>query len=118
MQVKPEVFPNLLGKALRPIYLVSGDEELLLNEFSDQLISKARSQGFTERKIMHVERGFSWKNLEQELSSLSLFAEKRILELRLPASKFDKEASEVIRNVVTDQERWRDNLILYRKFSI
>ena len=90
MQVKPEVFPNLLGKGLRPIYLVSGDEELLLNEFSDQLISKARSQGFTERKIMHVERGFSWKNLEQELSSMSLFAEKRILELRLPASKFDK----------------------------
>ena len=114
MQVKPEVFPNLLGKGLRPIYLVSGDEELLLNEFSDQLISKARSQGFTERKIMHVERGFSWKNLEQELSSMSLFAEKRILELRLPASKFDKEASEVIRNIVTDQERWRDNLILFR----
>ena len=114
MQVKPEVFPELLEKGLKQIYLVSGDEELLLNEFSDQLISKARSEGFTERKIIHVERGFSWKSLEQELSSMSLFAEKRILELRLPASKFDKEASEVIRNIVSDHVRWRDNLILFR----
>ena len=114
MQVKPEVFPKLLEKGLRPIYLVSGDEELLLKEFSDQLISKARSEGFTERKIIHVERAFSWKSLKHELSSLSLFAEKRILELRLPASKFDKEASEVIRNIVTEHERWRDNLVLFR----
>ena len=48
MQVKSEVFPKLLGKGLKPIYLVSGDEELLLNEISDQLISKARYDGFSE----------------------------------------------------------------------
>ncbi len=114
MQVKPEVFPKLLENGLRPVYLISGDEELLLNDLSDQLISKARSEGFTERKIIHVERGFSWKSLEQELSSMSLFAEKRILEPRLLASKFDREASEVIRSIVTDHERWEDNLILFR----
>ena len=58
MQVKPEVFPKLLEKGLAPIYLVSGDEELLLNEFSDRLISKARSEGFTERKIINVDLRF------------------------------------------------------------
>jgi DNA polymerase-3 subunit delta len=71
---------------LAPIYLVSGDEPLLVNEAADAVRICARAAGFTERELHVVERGFDWDALLADSKELSLFAERKIIELRLPAA--------------------------------
>ena len=82
MKIKPNQLHNHLS-TLAPIYLLTGDEPLQMKECADKLRTAARNQNFTERVILTVETGFSWSNLDNEANSLSLFANKRLLELRL-----------------------------------
>jgi len=72
-----------LSRTLAPVYLVSGDEPLLVNEAVDAIRAKARSQGFTERELHVVERGFDWQALLSESRAMSLFAERKIVEIRM-----------------------------------
>ncbi|KTT43561.1 DNA polymerase III subunit delta, partial [Pseudomonas oryzihabitans] len=78
---------NQLGKQLQgslaAVYAVSGDEPLLCQEASDAIRGAARAQGFDEREVFDVDAGFDWGGLYEAGASLSLFAQKRILELRL-----------------------------------
>ena len=82
MKVKPDFLNNDLNKALRPVYLLTGDEPLQVIESADNVRLVARKQGFTERQVFHVDQSFDWGQLLQEANSMSLFAEKKILELR------------------------------------
>lgn len=82
-----EQLAGLLEKPLAPIYLLSGDEPLQLGEAADAVRAAARAQGYSERQVMHVETGFDWSSLLAEAGSLSLFAERRLLDLRLPSAK-------------------------------
>ncbi len=75
------------ARALAPIYVVSGDEPLQSGEALDALRAAARAQGFADRVVLHVEAGFDWSSFEQHADSLSLFGERRILELRMPGGK-------------------------------
>lgn len=82
--------PDQLAKQLaRPasIYLISGDETLLVQECADAVRAGCRKQGFSERQVFHVEAGFDWEALVAEASALSLFAERRLIELRMPTGK-------------------------------
>jgi DNA polymerase-3 subunit delta len=72
-----------LARPLAPVYLVSGDEPLLVNEAADAIRAKARAEGYTERELHVVERGFDWASLVAGSRSLSLFAERRIIEVRM-----------------------------------
>jgi len=72
-----------LSRTLAPIYLVSGDEPLLVNEAADAIRAKARAQGFTERELHVVERGFDWQALLSESRAMSLFAVAKIIEIRM-----------------------------------
>lgn len=72
-----------LSRQLAPVYLISGDEPLLVNEAADAVRSKARAQGFTERELHTVERGFDWDELLSQSRALSLFAERKIIEIRM-----------------------------------
>ncbi|ALG67200.1 DNA polymerase III subunit delta [Beggiatoa leptomitoformis] len=84
MRIKPSQLTNHLQKqGLSAVYLITGDEPLQLMECSDLLRQFARQQGFSERVVMVVDTGFDWKNLEQEASSLSLFATRRLLEVQM-----------------------------------
>lgn len=88
MRIYPEKLPNQLQRGdLAPVYLVGGDEPLLVEEAVDAIRARARQLGFTERDVLHVEPGFKWHELNDAGASLSLFAEKRLIELRLPNSK-------------------------------
>ncbi len=87
MKVKPEQLENRLTKGLAPLYIISGDEPLLVQEAADLVRQHARAADCHERIIMNVERGFDWNSLAQESCGMSLFAEKRLLELRLPTGK-------------------------------
>ena len=87
---------HLLGE-LAPIYLVSGDEPLLCQEATDAIRDAARKQGFDERQVFNADANFDWGSLLQAGASLSLFAQRRLLELRLPSGKpGDKGASALI----------------------
>jgi DNA polymerase-3 subunit delta len=97
VQVKPADLPRRLGAGLAPAYLVSGDESLLVQEACDAVLTAARAQGYTERSIIHAEQGFNWNDVVQDASSMSLFAERRVVDVRVPSGKFDREASEVLR---------------------
>lgn len=80
-----------LGKHLQgnlsPVYVVSGDEPLLCQEAADAIRAATRQQGFSERQVFNADNNFDWGNLLQAGASLSLFADKRLLELRLPNGK-------------------------------
>jgi DNA polymerase-3 subunit delta len=76
-----------LTRQLTHAYLVSGDEPLLVAEAADAIRQAARSAGFTDRQVFFAERGFDWNELRGESASLSLFSERRILEVKLPTGK-------------------------------
>jgi DNA polymerase III subunit delta len=75
---------------LAGIYLVSGDEPLLVGEAGDAIRAAARAVGYADRQVFFVDRSFSWDELRLASHSLSLFAEKRLFELRMPNGKPDK----------------------------
>jgi len=76
-----------LQKQLSSVYLISGDEPLLAMEATDQIRQVARQSGFTERDVYHVEKGFDWNEISSSSSSMSLFAEKKLIEIRMPSGK-------------------------------
>jgi len=87
MRLKPEQIPSHLQRNLAPVYLVSGDEPLQVAEVCDAIRALARDQGCGERLVFDVETGFDWNALLQTRDTLSLFAERRVVELRLPTGK-------------------------------
>jgi DNA polymerase-3 subunit delta len=92
MRVSAEQLQQSLGRGLSGIYLVSGDEPLLVDEASDAIRAAARAAGHADRSVFFIERGFAWDDLRQASQALSLFAERRLFELRMPSGKPDKGA--------------------------
>ncbi len=87
MRLYPEKLNGQLKKQLLPVYLISSDDPLLQQEASDAVRQACRAQGYTERQVFSVERSFNWNQLREASATLSLFAEKRILEVRIPSGK-------------------------------
>jgi DNA polymerase-3 subunit delta len=69
------------------VYIISGDEPLQQGEACDAIRQQSRAQGFSEREVMHVEKSFDWEQFLAASHSLSLFADQRLLELRMPSGK-------------------------------
>ncbi len=80
-----------LGKHLQgqlaPVYAISGDDPLLSQEAADSIRAACRTQGFNERQVFHADASFDWQQLYAASASLSLFSDKRLLELRIPSGK-------------------------------
>jgi DNA polymerase-3 subunit delta len=89
VKISSDNLASTLTRDLKHVYLVSGDEPLLVGEAADAIRARARAAGFTERELHFVERGFDWSELRASSQTLSLFAEKRIIELRMPGSPGD-----------------------------
>lgn len=89
MKIKSEQLARQLRAGPQPLIWLSGDEPLLQQESADRVRSHYREQGFLEREILTVERGFDWANFLQAAGNLSLFAERKIIELRLASAKLD-----------------------------
>jgi DNA polymerase-3 subunit delta len=87
MKLTPAQLTKQLQGALAPVYAISGDEPLLCQEACDAIRAACRERGFAERQVFHVDAAFDWNQLREAGASLSLFAEKRLLELRMPAGK-------------------------------
>lgn len=87
MKTQPGQLPQLLKKGLAPVYLVSGDEPLLVQECCDQIRKAARAAGYQDRITYHADHQLSWNSVADECNALSLFAEKRRIEIHLPTGK-------------------------------
>ncbi|MGH8214805.1 MAG: DNA polymerase III subunit delta [Rhodanobacteraceae bacterium] len=81
---------------LAPVYLLGGEEPLQLQEAGDAVRARARELGFTEREVLDVEPHFDWDRLARSGASLSLFASRRLIEVRLPTGKPDRDGSAAI----------------------
>ena len=88
---RPEDLADQLAGSLAPVYLVSGDEPLLVQEAADAVRSAAREAGVDERELFHVETGFDWQALREAAGSMSLFSSRRLLELRMRSAAPGKE---------------------------
>ena len=95
MQVYPDKLAAQLA-TLAPVYLVAGDEPLLVNESRDQVRDAAIAQGYEERELIVVDGGFNWGQLLESSNTMSLFTQRRMIELRLQSSKIGTEGSAAI----------------------
>ena len=93
MRIRAEQLPPALARGLAGIYLVSGDEPLLVGEAADAIRAAARAAGYADRQVFFIDRSFNWDELRLASQSLSLFAERRLFELRMPSGKPDKGAA-------------------------
>ena len=87
MQINADQLVRQLERGLAPLYLVSGDEPLQVEECGDAIRRRAEAAGCSERSVFTVEPGFDWDGLRTATQSLSLFAERRLIELRLPTGR-------------------------------
>lgn len=110
MKVAPPQLARHLQEGLQTIYMICGDEPLQVLEAADQVRKVAREQGFEERQVYHVERGFDWNALTAEASAMSLFSSRKIIDLRLPTGKPGREGGEWLRDFVNKPNP--DNLLL------
>ncbi len=87
MKIPQNNLSKHLEQSLLPCYLIAGDELLLVQEALDAVRRAARSNGFDSRELHVQMQGFDWRDVAGSGANLSLFAEKRIVELRLPTGK-------------------------------
>lgn len=87
MQLRGDQLESDLARGLRPLYVIHGDEPLLALEAADAVRATARAAGHTERDVLLVERGFDWSQLAMSAAGMSLFGEKKLIELRIPTGK-------------------------------
>lgn len=85
MRLKPEQLNASLQKNLAPVYLITGDEPLQTGESADLIRGAARKAGYATREVFSVEAGFVWEQLTLSAGSLSIFADKKLLDLRMPS---------------------------------
>lgn len=95
MKLYPEKLAQQLDN-LKPVYVVGGEEMLLVEESLDHIRLAARQQGYTDREVMHVDKSFDWSQLYLAGASMSLFGSQRLLELRIPNSQPGKEGSKAL----------------------
>ena len=96
MRLAPDQLADALRQSLLPIYLVAGEEAQLVDECLDQLRQAAREQGFVERQVLDVERGFDWSLLSGAMQAMSLFASRKLVEVRMPGGAPGKEGGRLL----------------------
>ncbi len=100
MRLYANQFEAHINKTLAKCYLLVGDEPLQKQEAFDAILAKARSEGFTERERHLVDAKFQWYDLQNSSANLSLFAEKRILDLHMPTGKAGQKGSKFLTDFV------------------
>jgi DNA polymerase-3 subunit delta len=113
VQLAANQLDSHLQKGLRSLYTLHGDEPLLIQEAADSIRNAARMQGFTERSS-HTVAGahFDWSEVLAAGGSLSLFADKQMLEIRIPSGKPGKEGSTAIQQLAEQSRGNDDTLVL------
>jgi len=105
MRLKAEQLANhLRTREIAPVYFLSGDEPLQMLELSDGIRLAAREQGCEERVVLEAGKDFEWDQLVQAGAELSLFARRRLIELRLGRSKPGREGAKALDQYLTHRD--------------
>lgn len=99
MQLRLPQLAAHFKQPLLPLYVIAGEEPLLIQESLDMLREAARAQGYAERQVLDAERGFDWSQLTEAAASLSLFASRRLIEVNLPGGGPGDEGGKVLRQL-------------------
>ena len=99
MRIDSEQLSQHLSRGLKPLYVVFGEELLLALEAADRVRATALKQGYGERRVLFAESGFDWGEVGMVGNSLSLFASRRVLDLRVPSGKPGKDGSEALQRL-------------------
>jgi DNA polymerase-3 subunit delta len=102
VRLNPNQLDSHLASGPAPVYLVSGDEPLLVDEALGSIRAAALAAGYTERESHIAERGFDWEELGAGLQNMSLFADRRIVEVRLPTGKPGDKGAKFLVALATD----------------
>jgi DNA polymerase-3 subunit delta len=109
MQIRADQLAAQLGRGLKPLYTVYGDEPLLVQEAADTIRAAARAAGYSERSVHSVAGAhFDWSGLLGAASEMSLFAARQLIEIRIPAGKPGKDGSEALQRYC---ERLSDDVL-------
>jgi DNA polymerase-3 subunit delta len=110
MQLRPDALDGHLAKGVAPLYVITSDEHLLALEAADRIRRAARAQGYSERDVLTVDRSFKWGELLAANQAMSLFGDKKLIELRIPTGKPGKDGSAALQSYAKDLSP--DNLTL------
>ena len=110
MQLRVDALEGHLAKTIAPLYVISSDEHLLALEAADKIRRAARANGYSERDVLTVERSFKWGELLAANQALSLFGDKKLIELRIPTGKPGKDGGAALQAYAKDLSP--DNLTL------
>jgi DNA polymerase III subunit delta len=110
MNITFEQLPQHLTKNLAPIYFVSGDEILLLQEACYMIREAAANQGLNERISLEIRKGFTWTAFLSNTKNLSLFSERKLIEIRLDNAKIDLAGTKIIEEYINHPAE--DNVLL------
>ncbi len=110
MKLNPDSLLTHLQQSLAPSYLVSGDDPLLTGEAADAIRARAKASGFTERDVHFMERGADWNDVRASTGNLSLFASRRLVEIRLPSGKAGTSGNSTLADLLARQDP--DTLLL------
>lgn len=102
MQLTCESLPRHLASGLKPLYVVYGDALLLVTEAADSIRAAARNAGYTERDTLIAEQHFKWNELRNCAQTLSLFAQRRVVDLRIPGGKPGIEGGQALQDYVSN----------------
>ncbi len=103
MQLRADSLPGHLKQGLAPFYLLHGDEPLLMQEAADAIRATARAAGYLERFTYTNERNFDWRMLDGISHSVSLFGERRLIELRIPTAKPGQEGGAILEKLASEK---------------
>jgi len=98
MQLKGEQLAAHLERELKPVYVVYGDEPLLVIEAADAIRAVARRNGFDERNVLTAISGFNWVELHHAAGNMSLFGGRTLIDLRIPTGKPGRDGSAAIQD--------------------
>ncbi|OBV41621.1 DNA polymerase III subunit delta [Janthinobacterium psychrotolerans] len=110
MQLRIDALDAHVAKPLAQLYVITSDEHLLALEAADKIRRAARQQGYTERDVLSVERSFKWGELLAANQELSLFGDKKLIELRIPTGKPGKDGGAALQSYAKNLSP--DNLTL------
>ncbi|MDB5932803.1 MAG: polymerase subunit delta [Massilia sp.] len=110
MQLRVDGLEGHLAKTIASLYVISSDEHLLALEAADKIRRAARANGYSERDVLTVERTFKWGELLAANNEMSLFGDKKLIELRIPTGKPGKDGGAALQSYAKDLSP--DNLTL------
>lgn len=102
MLISSEDLPRQLASGLKPLYVVYGDALLLTLEAADSIRAAARTAGYSERETLIAEQYFKWGELRNSAQSLSLFATRKVIDLRIPSGKPGVEGGQALQDYCTN----------------